>query len=95
MFRLLQSQLDPQRKQRSKLLEIGVYLQKNRLEQSLSLEDIAQKTLIPRHRLEALEAGDLEALPEPLLRYRRYCHFDWMRDCYLANLGRSTSSSVS
>jgi len=66
MFRLLQSQLDPQRKQRTKLLEIGVYLQKNRLEQSLSLEEIAQKTLIPRHRLEALEAGDLEALPEPI-----------------------------
>lgn len=66
MFRLLQSQLDPQHKQRTKLLEIGVYLQKNRLEQSLSLEEIAQKTLIPRHRLEALEAGDLEALPEPI-----------------------------
>ncbi len=29
MFRLLQSQLDPQHKQRTKLLEIGVYLQKN------------------------------------------------------------------
>ncbi|MFM6436444.1 MAG: helix-turn-helix domain-containing protein, partial [Microcystis panniformis] len=43
MFRLLQSQLDPQHKQRTKLLEIGVYLQKNRLEQSLSLEEIAQK----------------------------------------------------
>lgn len=66
MFRLLQSQLDPQHKQRTKLLEIGVYLQKNRLEQSLSLEEIAQKTLIPRHRLEALEAGDLESLPEPI-----------------------------
>jgi cytoskeletal protein RodZ len=66
MFRLLQSQLDPQNKQRTKLSEIGVYLQKARLEQALSLDEIAQKTLIPRHRLEAIETGDLEALPEPI-----------------------------
>lgn len=66
MFRLLQSQIDPQHKQRTKLTEIGVYLQKIRLEQALSLDEIAQKTLIPRHRLEALESGDLEALPEPV-----------------------------
>jgi cytoskeletal protein RodZ len=66
MFRLLQSQFDPQHRQRTKLAEIGVYLQKTRQEQSLSLDEIAQKTLIPRHRLEALETGDLEALPEPV-----------------------------
>jgi hypothetical protein len=42
MFRLLQSQLDPQHKQRTKLLEIGVYLQKNRLEQSLSLKKLPE-----------------------------------------------------
>jgi hypothetical protein len=62
MFRLLQSQLDPQHKQRTKLLEIGVYLQKNRRTVPFA-QEIAQKTLIPSRLSRSTGSGDLEALP--------------------------------
>jgi cytoskeletal protein RodZ len=50
----------------STLAELGGYLQKTRLEQSLSLEEIGGKTLIPLRVLKAIESGDLAQLPEPV-----------------------------
>ncbi|MDX2229843.1 MAG: DUF4115 domain-containing protein [Leptolyngbyaceae cyanobacterium bins.349] len=48
------------------LIEIGAYLRKLRLHQEMSLEDVASTTLIPVRTLSAIEAGDLQRLPEPV-----------------------------
>jgi len=51
--------------QRASLQSIGAYLQQIRQEQSLTLQDIHQRTFIQRYALQAIETGDLETLPEP------------------------------
>lgn len=51
--------------QKESLKEIGVYLSQKREEQGLSLQEIHQRTYIQRYALKAIEAGDLETLPEP------------------------------
>lgn len=43
--------------------EIGLYLQTERKKQSLSLEDVADRTKIHLTKLKAIEEGDLSALP--------------------------------
>lgn len=48
------------------LAELGTYLQKMRIEKSQSLEEIGGKTLIPVRLLKAIEAGQLDRLPEPV-----------------------------
>jgi cytoskeletal protein RodZ len=48
------------------LSEIGAYLQNLRQRQEISLEDVASTTLIPVRTLAAIEAGDLNRLPEPV-----------------------------
>ncbi len=48
------------------LAELGSYLQKMRLEKSQSLEEIGGKTMIPVRLLKAIEAGQLDRLPEPV-----------------------------
>jgi hypothetical protein len=61
-------QLDKERRlaaQQASLQAIGAYLQKTRQEQSLSLQEIHQKTFIQRYVLKAIETGDLSTLPEP------------------------------
>lgn len=45
---------------------VGNSLQSARLQRKLTLEDIAQKTFIKRHYLEALEAGEFQLLPAPV-----------------------------
>jgi cytoskeletal protein RodZ len=45
------------------LSELGAYLQRHREEQNLTLEDVEQTTRIRRRYLEAIEAGDWDALP--------------------------------
>lgn len=50
--------------QTEQLKEIVAYLQKKRREKSLSLEQIASSTFIRLHMLEALEAAQVEKLPE-------------------------------
>lgn len=47
-----------------KLAEIGAQLRKIRTQKSLSMEDIATKTLIQQRFLEAIEKGQAEQLPE-------------------------------
>ncbi|NET32712.1 MAG: helix-turn-helix domain-containing protein [Cyanothece sp. SIO1E1] len=48
------------------LAKIGDYLSQVRQEQSLSLEQIANRTNIQRRLLRAIEAGNLTGLPEPI-----------------------------
>ena len=45
---------------------MGTYLQEVRRQAGLSLENVASITLIPLRLLRAIEAGDLDALPEPI-----------------------------
>lgn len=48
------------------LTEIGDYLRQLRERQELSLDEVASKTLIPVRLLTAIEAGDMDRLPEPV-----------------------------
>ncbi|WP_013320936.1 helix-turn-helix domain-containing protein [Gloeothece verrucosa] len=50
--------------QAKQLREVAAYLKQKRIEQSLSLEQIASRTFIRLHILEALEAAQIEQLPE-------------------------------
>ena len=50
--------------QQEKISKIGSYLHQIRLEKNISLETIAQKTLIPHRLLKAIESGTIEELPE-------------------------------
>ena len=50
--------------QQEKIIKIGSYLHQIRLEKDISLEAIAQKTLIPHRLLKAIESGTIEELPE-------------------------------
>ncbi|MBD2772828.1 helix-turn-helix domain-containing protein [Iningainema tapete] len=52
--------------QTEKLAEMGAQLWTSRLEQGLSLDEMVILTRIPRRLLQAIEEGDLEALPEPV-----------------------------
>jgi len=52
--------------QQEQLKEIGAYLGQVRQEKSIRVEEIAAKTLIRQHFLEALEEGRFEDLPEPI-----------------------------
>jgi hypothetical protein len=66
--RLQSRQLDKEQRranQEASLQAIGAHLQKIRQEQSLSLQDIHQRTYIQRYALQAIETGDLSTLPEP------------------------------
>lgn len=56
----------PEEERATKLIEIGDALRQARLAKSLSLEDIASRTLVPVRLLRALEAGHLDQLPEPV-----------------------------
>lgn len=49
-----------------KLAELGERLRQSRQEQNLSLDKVAAKTLIQRRLLQAIEAGQLNELPEPI-----------------------------
>lgn len=52
--------------QAEQLREIGAKLSQERQARSLSLEEIAAKTYIPVRLLNAIDAGRLEVLPEPV-----------------------------
>lgn len=57
----------PVKEQQAELLsQIGDKLRQKRLEQALSIEEVAAKTLIRQHLLVAIEKGLLEELPEPI-----------------------------
>ncbi|NEQ30699.1 MAG: helix-turn-helix domain-containing protein [Leptolyngbya sp. SIO4C5] len=57
---------DLEQMQREQLAEIGSFLKQSREQQSLSLEELASRTLIRRSLLAAIESADLEQLPEPI-----------------------------
>lgn len=60
------------------LLEIGDYLQRVRMDQGLTLAEVATETLIQVRLLKAIEAGKLRELPEPVYIQgfiRRYADF--------------------
>lgn len=57
-------QLD--REQAKKLSEIGSHLRQIRQNKQLSLEQVAEKTMIPVRILAAIEAGNVAQLPEPV-----------------------------
>lgn len=69
-------------KQLAKLAEIGTLLREKRLAREISLEEVAVHTMIRVQMLEAIEAGKLERLPEPiyiqglLLRYAKFLGLD-------------------
>lgn len=52
--------------QAEKLIEIGDFMRQKRMEQALSLEKAAAKTLIRQRLLQAIEKGNLDELPEPV-----------------------------
>lgn len=58
------SQLDAAQVER--LQQIGGHLSRLRESKKISLEKIARQTFIPQRLLEALEAGEVERLPEPV-----------------------------
>lgn len=66
----------------AKLTEIGAQLRQKRLEQSITLEEMAVRTMIRGQMLHAIEEGKLERLPEPvyiqglLLRYANALGFN-------------------
>jgi cytoskeletal protein RodZ len=56
----------PQSEQIQKLKELGSYLHQIRHSQGLSLETIANRTMIQTRLLKAIEEGNLKVLPEPV-----------------------------
>ncbi|UBF26983.1 DUF4115 domain-containing protein [Kovacikia minuta CCNUW1] len=54
------------REQAKKLIELGSRLCQLRQNQGISLHQVAEKTMIPTRLLAAIEAGNLEQLPEPV-----------------------------
>lgn len=50
--------------QGERLREIGAYLRQTRLDQEVSMATITQQTFIQAYQLKAIEAGDLQSLPE-------------------------------
>ena len=57
--------------------ELGEWLKKTREEQNIKLSDIEQETKIRMRYLEAIEAGDMDILPEPVYTMgflRSYAH---------------------
>ncbi len=59
-------QINLQEEQTQKLQEIGEQFRQIRTNQGLSLEKIGKKTRISLRLLKAIEAGNLEILPEPI-----------------------------
>jgi cytoskeletal protein RodZ len=58
--------VDPNAVYREQLVELGALLQVARQQQCLTLEMMAEKTLIRPSLLAAIERGDLDGLPEPV-----------------------------
>lgn len=61
----IQAKADFAAVQQASLKKVGAYLQQTRQEQSLSLEDVYQRTFIQTYTLRAIETGNLKQLPEP------------------------------
>ena len=55
-----------QQEQIQRLMQIGAYLRQVREDNSLSLEEVAARTLIQPRLLRAIESGEMHQLPEPI-----------------------------
>jgi cytoskeletal protein RodZ len=55
-----------QQEQIQRLMQIGAYLRQVREDNSLSLEEVAARTLIQPRLLKAIESGEMHQLPEPI-----------------------------
>ncbi|TAE53707.1 MAG: helix-turn-helix domain-containing protein [Nostocales cyanobacterium] len=60
------NKLSLEQQQSQKLAHLGAKLSDLRQQQGLSLDEVVVKTRIPRRLLNAIEAGDMEYLPEPI-----------------------------
>lgn len=58
--------IDCQEEQREKLKELGSLLHQVRTEKRISIDTVSKKTLIPVRLIKAIEAGNWDALPEPI-----------------------------
>jgi cytoskeletal protein RodZ len=82
LINLKKEQAQMREKQLAKLAEIGSLLREKRLEQSVTIEEVAVHTMIRAQMLQEIESGKLERLPEPiyiqglLLRYAKFLGFD-------------------
>lgn len=61
--------------QETQLHELGTYLRQKRIEQSISLKQVASKTLIRSEVLQAIEDGKTEQLPEPIYLQNLIRHY--------------------
>ena len=61
--------------QESQLQELGTYLRQKRIEQSISLKQVASRTLIRSELLQAIEDGKTEQLPEPIYLQNLIRHY--------------------
>jgi cytoskeletal protein RodZ len=82
LISLEKEQAQMREKQLAKLAEIGSLLREKRLEQSVTIEEVAVHTMIRAQMIHEIESGKLERLPEPiyiqglLLRYAKFLGFD-------------------
>ena len=61
--------------QETQLQELGIYLRQRRIEQSISLKQVASRTLIRSEVLQAIEDGKTEELPEPIYLQNLIRHY--------------------
>ena len=61
--------------QETQLQELGTYLRQRRIEQSISLRQVASRTLIRSEVLQAIEDGKTEELPEPIYLQNLIRHY--------------------
>ena len=61
--------------QETQLQELGTYLRQRRIEQSISLKQVASRTLIRSEVLQAIEDGKTEELPEPVYLQNLIRHY--------------------
>ena len=61
--------------QETQLQELGTYLRQRRIEQSISLKQVASRTLIRSEVLQAIEDGKTEELPEPIYLQNLIRHY--------------------
>ena len=58
--------INPEKERQEKITDIGSKLRQERLEQGISLDELAQTTRIQIRLLKAIEEGNLQILPEPI-----------------------------
>ncbi|MEM6611241.1 MAG: helix-turn-helix domain-containing protein [Cyanobacteria bacterium P01_C01_bin.72] len=81
--------------EQQQLKDLGAKLQQIRVAQNMSLNNVAQATLISPRLLKAIEAGDLTELPEPFYiqaLVRKYAASIGAQEVYFQDISTQTSS---